>query len=1073
MLMRANVTNSALRQTGAVDSFLLRAIVDAAADAIIVIDEQGIVQLANAATERLFGYPAEELIGANISVLMPEPHHSGHDQYLRNYIETGERKIIGIGREVYGRCRDGSTIPLYLSVSEVQHGERRFFAGIVHDLSTQKTVERALGESEQRLRNFTVAASDWTWEANERFHLTRLSDRFYEQTGISPEQVIGRSYWEMSIDAPDSELWRRHRENLEHHQPFREFLYRPQFGITAEQEMYFKLSGKPVFDAEGRFLGYRGTGTDVTERVLAKHALQESRRSLDTLMGNVPGMVYRCRNDYDWSMEFISEGGKRLTGYRPDEMLGEAGVKFGDLIHPGDRDTVWQDVQAAVTRRSPFELTYRIHTADGEEKWVWEHGCGVYANDGSLSALEGLIIDISERKQTESALRALAGTTVIGGGRDFVADCARELARTYGAKYASVGIFGDAGHTSIRTLAVWAGNAFAQNFTYNLAGTPCHDILTRRAKIVPNQAARRYPRDKLLGELGVESYFGTPLVDSTGNTVGLVSVMDTRPMRPNIWTRPILGVFANRVALELERQWADERLRESEAYMRLTLENAPIGIASLNLDGRLLDVNPAFAALLGWSAGELVGMHVRDITHPDDREETQRHFAALVRGDISTYELEKRYVRKDGDIIHVRARAGLVCDTAGRPMRVVGEVEDETERRRAALEIQRMRAYLKNIIESMPSVLVGVDTEGRITEWNRGAERSTGVAWSDAIGRPFPELFPQLQGQMCNIHEAIRRRKPIRTERLPLKAEDETHYAEVMVYPLTANGVMGAVIRMDDITERIRIEQMMVQSEKMLSVGGLAAGMAHEISNPLSIVMQSAQNVLRRLSKDLPANRAAAEALGMDLDTLGRYLEARGVVGFIEGIQEAAARASQIVEDMLAFSRHSAYQLTPNRLDEMLETAVRLAASDYDLKKKYDFRQIEVVREYDPGLKEVNCDRTQLEQVILNLIKNSAHAMADAGTPLPRRITLRTGRDDDFAYIEVEDNGPGMDEATRLRVFEPFFTTKDVGTGTGLGLSVSDFIITQQHKGTINVVSRKGKGSCFTIRLPLNAAEAA
>ena len=402
----------------------------------------------------------------------------------------------------------------------------------------------------------------------------------------------------------------------------------------------------------------------------------------------------------------------------------------------------------------------------------------------------------------------------------------------------------------------------------------------------------------------------------------------------------------------------------------------------------------------------------------------------------------------------------------------MGQVEDETERLKSAREIQRMRAYLKNIIDSMPSVLVGVDTEGRVTEWNRSAELSTGVAWDHAIGSAFPDLFPQLAGQMANVSEAIRLHRPIRTERQPMKKDGGTRYAEVVVYPLLANGAMGAVIRMDDITERIRIEQMMVQTEKMLSVGGLAAGMAHEISNPLSIVMQGAQNALRRVSKDLPANRAKAAELGLDLDTLRRYLEARGITEFIEGIQEAGARASRIVADMLAFSRRSASQFTPNRLDEMLETVVRLAASDYDLKKKYDFRQIEVIREYDPDLGEVLCDRPQIEQVFLNLIKNAAHAMAGADMVPAPRITLRTHRDETSARVEVEDNGPGMDQATRHRAFEPFFTTKEVGVGTGLGLSVSYFIVTEQHKGSISVSSREGEGCRFTIVIPISGAEA-
>ncbi len=301
--------------------------------------------------------------------------------------------------------------------------------------------------------------------------------------------------------------------------------------------------------------------------------------------------------------------------------------------------------------------------------------------------------------------------------------------------------------------------------TYKLAGTPCQEILRSGMQIVPSEAALRYPQDRFLQDLGVESYFGVPLIDAAGNTLGLVAVLDTRPMQPNAWTHPILGIFADRIALELERQQVDDRLRQSEEYMRLTLENAPIGIASADLQGRLLDTNPALAALLGYSQAELARMSIKDFTHPEDREKTRRHFEALRRGETSRFKLHKRYLHKDGHIIHVRVQAGLIRDAEGRPVRVVGEVEDETERRKAAREIRRMRAYLKNIIDSMPSVLVGVDAAGRVTEWNRSAEQSTGITPTDAIGSDFQELFPQLAGQIsqCQRSDSSAAADPHRT----------------------------------------------------------------------------------------------------------------------------------------------------------------------------------------------------------------------------------------------------------------------------------------------------------------------
>jgi signal transduction histidine kinase len=295
--------------------------------------------------------------------------------------------------------------------------------------------------------------------------------------------------------------------------------------------------------------------------------------------------------------------------------------------------------------------------------------------------------------------------------------------------------------------------------------------------------------------------------------------------------------------------------------------------------------------------------------------------------------------------------------------------------------------------------------------------------------------------------------------------DGENRIVDVMIYPVEVNGKRGAVIRVDDVTERVRIEQIMVQTEKMMSLGGMAAGMAHEINNPLSTILQGTQNITRRLSPLLPANRRAAATAGIDLEHLEQYLETREISQFLANIHAAATRSTRIVADMLAFARCGEASFAPFDLTDILETVVRLAASDYDLGRHYDFRRIEIIRDYDSNLPHVLCDRTEIEQVFLNLIKNAAQSFADVS--LPHRITLRTHDEDGYACVDITDTGAGMDESTCSKVFEPFFTTKPVGVGTGLGLSVSYFIVTEQHRGTISAVSEPGKGTTFSVRLPL------
>jgi signal transduction histidine kinase len=218
----------------------------------------------------------------------------------------------------------------------------------------------------------------------------------------------------------------------------------------------------------------------------------------------------------------------------------------------------------------------------------------------------------------------------------------------------------------------------------------------------------------------------------------------------------------------------------------------------------------------------------------------------------------------------------------------------------------------------------------------------------------------------------------------------------------------------------------------------------------------------------LPKNVEQAEAEGVALDKVNSYLSSREVPKLLDGIQQAGARAAKIVSHMLSFSRLSNRQMTPCELPALIDQAVEIASNDFDLTIGFDFKGQAITRQFDAQLGPVPAIPNELEQVLLNLLKNAAQAIhlrpEDAE---PGRIILRTKLNPPWAEIQVEDNGVGMSESVRKRTFEPFFTTKEIGQGTGLGLSVSYFIITNNHKGQMEVQSSVGRGTCFTLRLPL------
>jgi len=384
-------------------------------------------------------------------------------------------------------------------------------------------------------------------------------------------------------------------------------------------------------------------------------------------------------------------------------------------------------------------------------------------------------------------------------------------------------------------------------------------------------------------------------------------------------------------------------------------------------------------------------------------------------------------------------------------------------------EMSRLRNLLSNIINSMPSIMVGVDPDGCVTQWNLQAEKFTGIKAPQAHGLSLSDVFPQLNNEMERIQKAIKEKKPLKNEKVMYEKDGEQNFSDITVYPLITNGVEGAVIRMDDVTDRIRIEEMMIQSEKMLSVGGLAAGMAHEINNPLASIIQNMQVIHNRIASDLPQNHKAAEECGVMMKAIQDYMEKRDVMAMIAAVKDSGERAAKIVNNMLSFSRKSQSQFSTHDLGKLMDQTVDLASNDYDLKKKYDFRQIEIVRNYDPEMSLINCEGNQIQQVMLNILKNGAQIMFDNRQKNnDPKFILSIKKEENYAIIEIEDNSIGMDEKTRKRIFEPFFTTKAVGEGVGLGLSVSYFIITENHHGSMTVESVPGKGSKFIIQLPFD-----
>jgi two-component system, sensor histidine kinase and response regulator len=588
----------------------------------------------------------------------------------------------------------------------------------------------------------------------------------------------------------------------------------------------------------------------------------------------------------------------------------------------------------------------------------------------------------------------------------------------------------------------------------------CQHVVAMGAPLVVEDA-REHPmlRDNPgIAALNMVSYAGIPLVGGDGQTLGSFCVIDGQPRR---WTDAELGILRDLAASVMteiqlrselvQRKRLDEALRHSAEQFRGAFDFAAVGMALVDLDGRFLKVNRALCEAVGYPEEELLALTFQDITHPEDLEDDLKLARQLVDGEIDSYQIEKRYIHRDGRTVWILLVGSLVRDPAGRPVNFIAQVRDVTARKLAEQALRESEARYRMLIDTANEGVWTIDAEGRTDYVNRRMADLLGYEPEEMAGRPLFDFMDESGRRDAELYEARRRSGIREVHEFRFQRRDGGElWALLATTPIPAadGGYSGALAMVTDITDRKRAEASLLRAKIVAEQTTRAkteflANMSHEIRTPMNGIIGMTELLL---------------------DT-GLMQEQRE---YLDMVLSSAESLLHIIDDILDVTRVEAGKLEldsqPFRIEESLSQPLRILGVRAAQKGlRYTFRVL-------PGVPaEAIGDAGRIQQVLVNLVGN-AIKFTDAGG-VAVEVARAGGTDDEMElHFTVRDTGIGIPVERRSDIFEPFAqgdpsTTRRFG-GTGLGLAISARLV-ELMGGRIWLDSEPGQGTTvhFTARL--------
>lgn len=740
---------------------------------------------------------------------------------------------------------------------------------------------------------------------------------------------------------------------------------------------------------------------DITDRKTAEHALKESQRMYSTLVRDLPGMVYSCLNNKQWTIQFVNKGAYKLTGYKPSAFT-SGRISYADLVHPDDRDMVWKKVQQAVKQKTSFTLNYRIHTATGEEKWVWEQGSGIYNEQGKLTVLEGFVVDITPQKESEEKLKfsddilnRVRSLVIVGDNKGIIS-------------YVSPSVQNILGYTPQELNGKSWLSLVQQN----------------RADLI---ALKRMLADPRKGKASASHVL--PVMAKNGETKW-ISLEHT----------PGDGGSVISVGQDVtQRREEQQQLVKSNEIISLITNNIDEVIFSINFQPHgkreIEYVSAQVEQLLGYSPKEYIALvkngKFNSRVHPGDMNAVNDAIKKVKqkKSVVLMYRFKHKLTR---NYIWVEESITPRFDAMGKHIGSFGTIRDISERKRSEEDLQ----LFNSLVRSTSDGIIVTDPklpDNPIIYANPAFCKITGYAVDEVLGKNCrfltgPGTSREGQEQM---RQAIKKGAFFDGELLNYKKDGSTFWNYLTISPIYNNGKLthfAGIIK--DMTERKEAEQML--KEKNHEMNNFVYKASHDLKGPLASIIGVTNLAMTEVKDDY-------------------------ALKFVNFVNDSTKRLDSILQDLLEISRvtHGTVKVQKVDVPALMQEIIN------SLKHAEHSRNVDFNMEVK-GKNYIYTDRKMLVSVLQNLVDNAIKYKNERKKPYVH-VNINDYRHG--LMIEVKDNGVGIPDKLQAKVFDMFFRGSERSKGTGLGLYIVKNSI-KKLGGFVDFYSKEMEGSSFNIYLP-------